>query len=34
MGGLLFWTSVWLLFSRAALKVQLQIERLKLLEAE
>jgi hypothetical protein len=29
-----FWTSVWLLFSRAALKVQLQIERLKLLKAE
>jgi hypothetical protein len=34
LGAIFFWTAVWLAFSRAALKLQLQIERLKLVEAE
>ena len=34
LGAVFFWTSVWLLFSRAALKLQLRIERLNLLKAE
>ena len=34
LGAVFFWTTVWLAFSRAALKLQLQIERLKLVEAE
>ena len=34
MAAIFFWTSVWLLFSRAALKLQLQIERLKILQVE
>lgn len=33
-GAVFFWTAVWLAFSRAALKLQLQLERLKLVEAE
>jgi hypothetical protein len=34
LGAVFFWTAVWLAFSRAALKVQLQIERLNLLKVE
>jgi hypothetical protein len=34
LGAIFFWTAVWLAFSRAALKLQLQIERLKLAEIE
>jgi hypothetical protein len=34
LGAIFFWTAVWLAFSRAALKLQLQIERLKLVAAE
>jgi hypothetical protein len=34
LGAIFFWTAVWLAFSRAALKLQLQIERLKLAEVE
>jgi hypothetical protein len=33
-GAVFFWTAVWLAFSRAALKVELQLERLKRIEAE
>ena len=34
LGGIFFWTAVWLAFSRAALKLQLQLERLKLVKVE
>jgi len=34
MGAILFWTAVWLAFSRAALRLQLQLEQLKRVEAE
>lgn len=34
LGGIFFWTAVWLAFSRAALKLQLQLEKLKLVEVE
>jgi hypothetical protein len=34
LGGLFFWTAVWLAFSRASVRLQLQIERLKAVQAE
>ena len=34
LGAIFFWTAVWLAFSRAALRLQLQLERLKLVEVE
>ena len=34
LGGVFFWTAVWLAFSRAAVRLQLQIERLNALKAE
>jgi hypothetical protein len=34
LGAVFFWTAVWLAFSRAALGLQLQIERLNALKAE
>jgi hypothetical protein len=33
-GAILFWTAVWLAFSRAALKLQFEIEQLKRVQAE
>ena len=34
LGGVFFWTAVWLAFSRGALRLQIQIERLNALKAE
>jgi hypothetical protein len=34
IGAVFFWTAVWLAFSRASIRLQLQIERLNALKAE
>ncbi len=34
LGAVFFWTAVWLAFSRASIRLQLQIERLNVLKAE